>query len=1012
MSDNIIKKHYFSDQDKKKNKNDSPISIKEYKAKNSLSYINRDNVLSTNSCSINSTKFLPKVRTNNLIEKDDSIKINKTQNIINIVNNMNGEDKKKINLKMNINKYNIKYYVSENRLEKFLQNIKMKNKTLTNRNTKLSINNFFKEVNRPNSSPGKKIKTKINISNSNIKRGLTIDRKNSEKILLDNISDNSKNKNNNNKIYNFTKYTQLNQDLNYNSSSPRIKKRKTHKKKFSIESDIDIKKINTFRKVNNKKTNIFINKPLKNTQKSKFENNNNLPLSISYKNNINSPLNLRRISVPINKFKFKTIESNSNSFNSNSPKSPISKMYNSIIKSDRTEFNSDYTRNNPLSLIMKNIFLSPNSRKKNNFKRKFKKTNGSGKFYDKLKDKDKNKNDSRSKFTFIFDKEENQNNNKIEENMDELNDKNHENKIFLRKFIIKQVNAIQSKLINIKKNKNLLYSECLTKKINQFYDFISENEKILIKKEVKNNFSGKDKSLKKIYNSFFNRIKNDILIKFIFIVYKLYYKTRRRIIRSFYTISFPFLLDKYLNPRKGMLTLIFVFGIERKSGLIHKPRRRLSKNNIYIMKSIHYFNSTLLSNENKSNIINFNNNKNNINSSRNNKNTTIVTFNFSNYNINNKSNNNKKSDNKNNNNKNNNNSNNLKSISNLKLSNNNSSERDNNFNTNIVKHFNNFNTITIPNLKFSNLNNSNNNINNNNIKRRKITNKFKTINPNQIRRRMQFFPEKTINVEKNRLTKIKDLLNEAYKKEGNILYISEMTQSDTSSKIIKQSLYKNSYEKKRKFVHLFSKSIMKQSQNIYLMKKMNNRKSIKKKSLHLNHLNNIKEINEIDFYSRKSILQSQKILNDNITEKYAIRKKTFHQKKKYFKDFQISNNLFSTTNQEITKLKTQMIKASILKTIENNLYKLIFYYIKEDNLMLVEKYIIDNYGFMNMNYKDENGFTFLNCAVRYNCRKEIVQFLLIKGCNPNIPNVSFFNINFFLEFWKLSFTLCIILSKL
>ena len=102
LSDNIINKHYFSDQDKKKNKNDSPISIKEYKAKNSLSYINKDNVLSTNSCSINSTKFLPKVRVNNLIEKDDSIKINKTQNIINIVNNMNGEDKKKINLKMNI----------------------------------------------------------------------------------------------------------------------------------------------------------------------------------------------------------------------------------------------------------------------------------------------------------------------------------------------------------------------------------------------------------------------------------------------------------------------------------------------------------------------------------------------------------------------------------------------------------------------------------------------------------------------------------------------------------------------------------------------------------------------------------------------------------------------------------------------------------------------------------------------------------------------------------------------
>ena len=236
LSDNIINKHYFSDQDKKKNKNDSPISIKEYKAKNSLSYINKDNVLSTNSCSINSTKFLPKVRVNNLIEKDDSMKINKTQNIINIVNNMNGEDKKKINLKMNINKYNIKYYVSENKLEKFLQNIKLKNKTLTSRNNKLSINNFFKEVNRPNSSKEKKIKTKINISNSNIKRGLSIDRKSSEKKLLDNISNTSLNNNNNinNKIYNFTKYTQLNKDLNYNSSSPRIKKKKFIKKNFQL----------------------------------------------------------------------------------------------------------------------------------------------------------------------------------------------------------------------------------------------------------------------------------------------------------------------------------------------------------------------------------------------------------------------------------------------------------------------------------------------------------------------------------------------------------------------------------------------------------------------------------------------------------------------------------------------------------------------------------------------------------------------------------------------------------
>ena len=84
-----------------------------------------------------------------------------------------------------------------------------------------------------------------------------------------------------------------------------------------------------------------------------------------------------------------------------------------------------------------------------------------------------------------------------------------------------------------------------------------------------------------------------------------------------------------------------------------------------------------------------------------------------------------------------------------------------------------------------------------------------------------------------------------------------------------------------------------------------------------------------------------------------------------------------------------MIKASILKGIEHNLYKVIFYHIKEENLMLIEKYILDNYGFININYRDENGSTFLNMAVKHNCKKQIIQFLLLKGCNPNIPDVSF-----------------------
>ena len=261
--------------------------------------------------------------------------------------------------------------------------------------------------------------------------------------------------------------------------------------------------------------------------------------------------------------------------------------------------------------------------------------------------------------------------------------------------------------------------------------------------------------------------------------------------------------------------------------------------------------------------------------------------------------------------------------------------------------------------------------------------KTQIINSQLIRKKMEFFPEKITKKTKIRLKEIKNLLDIAYEKEENILFINDMINSDTRNNIMNKSFFKKSYEKKKRFIHLFSKSLIKNTEKYSLKKK--NRKSIinNRKSLAL-----IRESDEIEFINRKSILSSQKILIDNITEKYATRKKTSKIKKKFCRDIQISNNLFSSTNQEITKLKTQMIKASFLKTIEDNLYKVIFYYIKEENLMLIEKYIIDNYGFMNMNYTDELGFTFLNCAVKYNCKKEIIQFLLIKGCNPNIPNVN------------------------
>ena len=947
-----------------------------------------------------------------------------------------GEEKKKINLKMNINKYDIKYYVSETKLEKFLKNMKMKDKylSLTNRNNNddVKINNLFNKILRPNSSPGKKVINRINISQNNLKRVLTT----KERIFSEN---NILNNNQSNNTYN--------NFIRSNSTSRKITETKIKKKtqkKFSIDSNIEIQTLKSFGKDNQR---IILKKNKKNKN----------PLNLSFKNNIN-----RRISQPINFFKVKkTNETNSETLDSNEPISPISKLYNSI-KSDRTELNSDYYRrkSNPLNHIIRNIFSDKNNNnnklKSNFFRRKVgKKRNES--FYDRIKEK-KQTNDSKNKFTFIIDKENNENNNNIEENIEFGKDfvKSELN----QKFIKEQFKDIKYKIVNIKKRKNIIYAETLKKQINNFYNFISQKEKILLKKEVKNNFAGKDKTLKKIYLSFLNKISKDALVKFLFIIYKLYYKVHkfRRMIRSFYTISFPFLLDKYLNPRKGVLTLIFVFGIERKT-FIRKPRRKLSKNNTIVNQTYQFSSFKFNNSENNSYQINsyYSRNKTITNLKLVNNTTSINLKIRNNNNINNSnnSNDNNKSNSKDQNNNNSSNKNNSKNNSNIftkkkssqnidNIDNNNINKRSskkslikkdiNNINikNNSIKNDNednyiinnknnsinksnskkiiftidknennnnmnksnskqninnnsNYNSLNKSIIKSISINNTSRNNNNsiNNMNRNTTLLKNQSINSQLIRRRMQFSPEKITKKTKIRLKEIKNLLDIAYEKEENILFINDMINSDTRNNIVNKSFFKKSYEKKKRFIHLFSKSLIKNTEKYSLMKK--NRKSIinNRKSLAL-----IRESDEIEFINRKSILSSQKILIDNITEKYATRKKKSKIKKKFCRDIQISNNLFSSTNQEITKLKTQMIKASFLKTIEDNLYKVIFYYIKEENLMLIEKYIIDNYGFMNMNYTDELGFTFLNCAVKYNCKKEIIQFLLIKGCNPNIPNVN------------------------
>ena len=105
----------------------------------------------------------------------------------------------------------------------------------------------------------------------------------------------------------------------------------------------------------------------------------------------------------------------------------------------------------------------------------------------------------------------------------------------------------------------------------------------------------------------------------------------------------------------------------------------------------------------------------------------------------------------------------------------------------------------------------------------------------------------------------------------------------------------------------------------------------------------------------------------------------------FFQFFKKIKKKYSETNL-IGDLKYQKIK--------NNFYKSIFYHIEKNNEIQLKKIISDNLGFLNINYTDENGNTFLNFASQLNSNIEIVEFLLLYGCSPNLCNVIIFFFNF------------------
>ena len=288
--------------------------------------------------------------------------------------------------------------------------------------------------------------------------------------------------------------------------------------------------------------------------------------------------------------------------------------------------------------------------------------------------------------------------------------------------------------------------------------------------------------------------------------------------------------------------------------------------------------------------------------------------------------------------------------------------------------------------------------------------------------------------------KIKRLLIESLKHRNNQEYISDF--------IMKES-YKNNLDLKPD--NIFINNIQKNENNDFFInnffKIFNKSSSIKVKSLSNNYVNNSKinlkkaAIEGIKFnnINMKNVQKKQSIKNAQTFFKKTIKRYIEKEKKKKKKlsiishislnninkiDTQeilkdniinkISNSpkkrlliteqnninviknppkkslksidLFSASNKYVTQIQTDKIKNDMLESLGDNLYKVIFFYIKENNYNKVNYLIKQNSEFINMNYRDNEGYTFLNTSLRYNCKKEIIEFLIKCGSNPNISD--------------------------
>ena len=126
--------------------------------------------------------------------------------------------------------------------------------------------------------------------------------------------------------------------------------------------------------------------------------------------------------------------------------------------------------------------------------------------------------------------------------------------------------------------------------------------------------------------------------------------------------------------------------------------------------------------------------------------------------------------------------------------------------------------------------------------------------------------------------------------------------------------------------------------------------------------------------------------NLNLNREFKISKMKNKKINKKNDEIPFKKAFFSSKNKDITLIETNKIKNNYFQTLGDDIYQHIFYFIEEHNVPYIQKLINDNKLFMNINQQDEAGNTFLIRATISNF-EEIMEFLLQKGCDPNICNV-------------------------